>query len=92
MKEESRWKNMENIYEIIEDEYFDDSKVKSPKEFLTKCISEYNVPRFIPLEVKKKIQQVVIEYGLFLHIVDFRRELVVLIHISSKGKHQKTQN
>ena len=56
---------MENIYEIIEDEYFDDSKVKSPKEFLTKFISEYNVPRIVPLEVKKKIQQVGIEYGLF---------------------------
>ena len=53
------------IYEVIEDECFDESKVKFPKEFLTKCRTEFNFPQLIPLKVKKLIQKVGLEYELF---------------------------
>ena len=52
------------IYEEIEDYYFNESKVKFPKEFLMKYKMEYNVPQFIPYAVKKNIQQVGLKYGL----------------------------
>ena len=58
------------IYKFIEDEYIDKSKVKLPKQFLKKCKAEYNVPQFIPHEVKKKIQQNGLEYGLFSQICE----------------------
>ena len=62
----------ETIYEVIDEKYFDALKVKFPKYFPTKFKSQFNVPRFIPLEVKKKIQQVGLEYLLFLQIVNIK--------------------
>ena len=56
--EKNPWKN---IYEVIEDKYSDESKVKPPKYLLTKCRTELNVTHFIPLEVNKNIQQVGLE-------------------------------
>ena len=51
--------------ELINEIYFNESKLKLPKDFLKKSRTEFNVLQFIPLKVKKKIQQVDIEYGLF---------------------------
>ena len=57
--------NHRKIYQLIEDDYFDESKVKLPKDLLIKCKEEFNSPRFIPHDVKKKIQQVCLKYGFF---------------------------
>ena len=46
------------IYEVIEDDYFDESYVNILKKFLTKCRTEFNVTQSIPHEVKRKIQKV----------------------------------
>ena len=72
------------IYEVIEDDYFDESNVKFLEQFLTKCITEFNIPPFIPREVKKKTQQVGLEYGLFSKIAKIKRELVLVVQNSSK--------
>ena len=42
------------IYEAIENDYFDESKLKPPKEFLTEFKAEYNVPILITHEFKKR--------------------------------------
>ena len=72
MKNPDEYKPWKTIYEVIEDGHLDESSVNFPEEFLTNCIMEYNVPQFIPLEVKKEIQQVCIKYGLFSQIVDIK--------------------
>ena len=46
------WKT---IYEIMDEKYFDELKVKYHKDFLMICNSEFKVPQFIPLKTKKKI-------------------------------------
>ena len=43
------------IYEVIEEDYFDESKLTPPKHFLMECREEYNVSQLIPHKVKKKI-------------------------------------
>ena len=72
------------MYEVIEDDYFDGSKVKFQKEFLMKCKAEFNAPQFILHVVKKNIQQVGLEYGLFLQILKIKRKVVVVVENSSK--------
>ena len=49
------WKT---IYEVIKDDYFDESKLKNLKEFLMKFNTEYNVTQFIPHKVRGNIWQV----------------------------------
>ena len=66
-------KTWKNINEEIDEKYFDESKLKFPKYFLTEFRTELNVHQFIPLEVKKNIQQVGIEYGLFSQIVNIKK-------------------
>ena len=56
-----------------------------------KCKAEYNVPQFIPYNIKKKIQQVDLKYGLFLQITNIKGELVVVVENSSKAKPNKNQ-
>ena len=74
------------IYEVIDGDPFDVSKIKFPEELLIKCKEEFNVPKFIPHHAKKNIQQVCIEYGLFSQIVRIKREVVVVVDKSSKAK------
>ena len=92
-REYSWWNNpQKTIYEVIENDYFEKSKVKSPKEFLTKFRTEYNAPQFIPHEVKNKIQQIGLKNVLFLHILNIKTELVVVVEKSSKEKSEKTNS
>ena len=81
--EEKTWRA---IYELIDDEYFDKLKLKLPKYSLTKCRTEYNVPPFIRLKVKKNIQPFGLNYGLFSQIVESKGEFVVVVQKSSKEK------
>ena len=83
-----KWKN---IYEVIENDYFDESKVKFTKQFLTECETECNVPQFIPHKVKKKIQKVGLKYGLFSQILKIKKEVVVVFQKSFKAKKNKKQ-
>ena len=53
------------IYKVTENNYFEQSDVKFPREFLLKFKRDYNVPHFIPVEVKKSIQKVGIEHYFF---------------------------
>ena len=73
---EQIWKT---IYEVIDEKYFDENEVKFHKYFLTECKSELNVPQFVPLKIKKNIQQVGLEDGLLSQIVRIKRELVVVV-------------
>ena len=57
----------------MEDYYFNESKVKFPKEFLTKFKAENNVTQLIPHEVKKNIQQVGLKYGLISQMMKIKR-------------------
>ena len=81
----SKEKPRKTTCELIEDDYFHESKVKFPKEFLTKCKAEYNAPQFIPHKAKKIIQQVGLEYGLFVQNVKIKREVVLIVQKSSKA-------
>ena len=56
-----------------------------------KCKAEYNVPQFIPRNIKKKIQQVDLKYVLFSQITNIKGELVVLVEKSSEEKPNKSQ-
>ena len=56
-------KHRRKMYEVIDNKYFEQSGVKFFKEFILKWKIEYNVSHFIPVEVKKPIQQVGIEHG-----------------------------
>ena len=85
--EKPPWKT---IYELIEYEYFDESRVKPPKQFLTKFKAEYNIPRLIPHEVKKNTQQFGLECGLFSKIARIKIEKVVVFQNSSKAKPKNT--
>ena len=49
----------------MDEKYFDESRVKFHKDFLKKLKLVFNVPQFIPIEIKKKIQQVGLENGFF---------------------------
>ena len=42
------WKT---VYEVIGDDYFEQSDVKVPRKFLLKCKKEFNVSHFIPVKV-----------------------------------------
>ena len=83
--------NHEKIYVIIDDDYLYESEVKFTKEFLTKFKAEFNIPQFIPHNVKKNIQQVGLEYWLFSHIVKIKIEVVVVVEKSFKAN-QKNSN
>ena len=37
---------------------------------------EYNVSHFIPVDVRKPIQQIGLEHGLFYHIVKMKRTII----------------
>ena len=52
---------------------------------------EFNVPQLIPHEVKKKIQQVSLEYILFSKIVNIKIDLVVVFQKSSNDKNTKNK-
>ena len=65
-------KTWNTIYEATDDEYFKQSDIDFPKEFLLKFRTYFNVSHFIPADVKKAIQQIGIEYGLFSHIVKIK--------------------
>ena len=56
-----------------------------------KCKEEFSVPRFIPHEVKKKIQQIGLGYGIFSQIVKTKTAVVVLAENSSKEKPRNNQ-
>ena len=58
------------IYEVMDEKQFEESKVKFHKDLSTKFKSEFNVPQFISLEIKKKIQQVGSENGFFNNCED----------------------
>ena len=64
------WKG---IYEVIDAKYLDELKVKFPKYFLTEFESEFDAPLFITLGIKKGIQQVGLEYGLFSQMMKIKR-------------------
>ena len=53
------------MYYIIDDEYFKQLYVDFPKDFILKYKQEFNVSNFISIDVKNKIQQIGLEYGLF---------------------------
>ena len=53
------------MYYIIDDEYLKQLYVDFPKEFILKYKQEFNVSNFIPVDVKNKIQQIGLEYGLY---------------------------
>ena len=48
-------KTWKTIYEVIYEKYFDESRIKFPKYFLTEYKMEFNVPHLIPLKFKNKI-------------------------------------
>ena len=72
------------IYEVIENDYLNESKVKFPIESPIKCRAEFNVPQFIPHDVKKNIQQVGLENGLLSKTVKIKREVFVVVDKSTK--------
>ena len=74
------------IYDVIDDEYFEQSNVKFTKEFLIKCKKQFNETHFIPVEVKKK-QQVGLEHGLLSHIFQIKHRI-----ISETDKFPKRKN
>ena len=75
MKKMNTKQQWNKIYEVIDDEYFEQSDVKFTKEFLIKCKKQFNETHFIPVEVKKK-QQVGLEHGLLLQIFEIKRTLI----------------
>ena len=44
---------MEKINKVIDDDYFNESKVKFLKQSLVKFKAEFNIPQLIPHDVKK---------------------------------------
>ena len=50
--------------------------LKFPKYFLLKFKQELNISHFVPVDVKKIMQQIGLEYCLFSHIVKIRRKIV----------------
>ena len=70
---EQTWKT---IYEVVEDNYFEQYDVNFLKQFLIIFKVQYNDSHLIPVEVKKSIQQAGIEHGLFSHIVKIKRTFV----------------
>ena len=61
-------------------------KVDFPKEFLLKFKAEYNVSHFIPVGVKKEIQNISLEYGLFSQIIKIKRTVIAEADKSSNNK------
>ena len=53
-----RIENWEKIYEVINDGYFKQWDIYFSKYFLLKYVTEYDFSCFIPVEVKKSIQQI----------------------------------
>ena len=49
-------------YEFIDDKYFKQSYYEFPKEVPLKYKQEFNVSHFIPVHIKKAIQQIGLEY------------------------------
>ena len=74
----------EKKLEVIYDDYFNESKVKYQKYFLVKYKAEFNVSPFIPHDVREKIQQVGIIYGLFSQIMNIKGAVVVEVEKTSK--------
>ena len=60
------------------------SSMINTKEFLLKWKQESNVSHFIPVHVKKAIQQIGLEYGLFSKIVKIRQTIVGETDTASK--------
>ena len=52
--------------------------------------AEFNVPQLIPHYVKKNIQQVGLEYGLFSQMVKNKITVAVEVENSSKAKTKKS--
>ena len=69
-------KTWRRIIEVTDDEYFKQSDVKFTKEFLLKFRKEVNVSHFIPVDVKKSIQQIGFEYIFIYQIVKIKRTIV----------------
>ena len=58
-------KNRRKFYKVIDDEYFKQSDVMFPKEFMLKYKQDFNISHFIPVDARKIIQQIGLENGLF---------------------------
>ena len=58
---------------------FYESRVNFLKELLMKWNAEFVFPRFIRYDVRKKIQQVGLKYGLFSQKFNIKREVVVVV-------------
>ena len=84
-------KTSKTIYDIINYKYFKLSDVESPEEFLLKCKQEFNVSYFIPIDVKKSIQQIGLEYGLFSQIIKIRQAIVVKTDTASIKKKKRKE-
>ena len=76
--------NILKIFQLI--------KRKNPKLFLIKWKLELCVPLFIPLKIKKNIQQVGLEYVIVSQIVDIKIKLVVLEKWVVQSKSQQIYN
>ena len=82
----------ETIYQVIDDEYFKQPDVELPNEFLLKYKQEFNVSNFIPVDFKKAIQKIGLEYGLLSQIVKIKRTIIGETGTDSKIKiEQKNQ-
>ena len=90
-KKGPRWGKKKTVYELIEDDYSDDSNERFPKEFLTKFRTQYNFSQLFPHKDKKKIQKVSLEYVLSSQIDVIKTEFIVVVHISSKAKQKQIQ-
>ena len=82
-------KNWNTIYDVVDNEYFKQQDIGCPKEFLLKGTQELNVYYFIPVDIKKQIRQIGLEYGLFSRIVKVKRKTIGETDTSSKKKKEK---
>ena len=78
-------KKRKTIYKVVYEKYFNESRVKKPKYFLTEFKEKFNVTQLITLDIKKKIQQAGLKYVLLSKIVKIKIEIVVVVQKSSKA-------
>ena len=80
-----------NIYEVTGNNYFQQSDVNFPKDFLLTRKIDYNF-RISPCWSKNSIQQVGLEHGFFSHIIKIKHTLVAEEDKSQKIKRKLGEN
>ena len=69
---------------VFDDEYSKQLDFELLKHSLLKCKQEFNISHFITVDVKKPIQQIGLEYGLFSQIVKIKWTVIGETDTASK--------